>query len=356
MQRCSHYLLVDVVHVGEFHKFWFTSNVFLIIFWRSDEKIFWFAFWFVAGNFWFWVHMILSFCCFWAPNFHLTTFMQLIMILNATWSAQSALLPCTGSFSTSKIVLMKFLRNRFSIFHKINNQLTMQRNESFHQSKNFNLIDDSVLEDSSSQHTSLHLPLQQNDAISTGSSEEIIPFDGDYNETSIINNLDSPLDCLSFQGCVRRKTVLKDGRKPTVASWQRYWLQIWANSLVYFPPKSFKGWDISPRSPSRFFLLNFYHFRSERSDFKREPCKVSSLDGWTVELTENSSQTNTFQLINSAVGTVYKFRCSSHDLTIAWLKALQKITRPYVEKLPTNLMTFEWNLHDQKMSINYQCL
>lgn len=45
-----------------------------------------------------------------------------------------------------------------------------------------------------------------------------------------------------FQGCVRRKTVMKDGRKPAVASWQRYWLQIWANSLVYFPPKSFKGY------------------------------------------------------------------------------------------------------------------
>lgn len=119
--------------------------------------------------------------------------------------------------------------------------MSMQRNDSFHHSRNLNLIDDSVLEDSSVQHNSLHLPLQQNDAISTGSSEEIIPFDGDYNETSIINNLDSPLDCMSFQGCVRRKTVLKDGRKPTVASWQRYWLQIWANSLVYFPPKSFKG-------------------------------------------------------------------------------------------------------------------
>lgn len=133
-----------------------------------------------------------------------------------------------------------FINKLFSIFHKINNHLSMQRNDSFHQSRNLNLIDDSLLEDSI-QHNSLHLPLQQNDAISTGSSEEIIPFDGDYNETSIINNLDSPLDCMSFQGCVRRKTVLKDGRKPTVASWQRYWLQIWANSLVYFPPKSFKG-------------------------------------------------------------------------------------------------------------------
>ncbi|XP_070500495.1 ras-specific guanine nucleotide-releasing factor RalGPS1 isoform X2 [Chironomus tepperi] len=206
------------------------------------------------------------------------------------------------------------------IFHKISNQITLQRNESFNHSRNFNLIDDSVLEDTTStHHNSLHLPLQS-DTISTGSSDDIIAYD--ESESSIINNIDSPLDCASFQGCVRRKTVLKDFRKPTVASWQRYWLQIWANSLVYFPPKSFKG--------------------SERSDFKREPCKVVSLvDGWTVELTDNSSQTNTFQLMNSSIGTVYKFRCSSHDLTIAWLKALQKVTRPYVEKLPTNLMTFE---------------
>ncbi|XP_070500497.1 ras-specific guanine nucleotide-releasing factor RalGPS1 isoform X4 [Chironomus tepperi] len=207
-----------------------------------------------------------------------------------------------------------------NIFHKISNQITLQRNESFNHSRNFNLIDDSVLEDTTStHHNSLHLPLQS-DTISTGSSDDIIAYD--ESESSIINNIDSPLDCASFQGCVRRKTVLKDFRKPTVASWQRYWLQIWANSLVYFPPKSFKG--------------------SERSDFKREPCKVVSLvDGWTVELTDNSSQTNTFQLMNSSIGTVYKFRCSSHDLTIAWLKALQKVTRPYVEKLPTNLMTFE---------------
>ncbi|XP_070500496.1 ras-specific guanine nucleotide-releasing factor RalGPS1 isoform X3 [Chironomus tepperi] len=215
-----------------------------------------------------------------------------------------------------------------NIFHKISNQITLQRNESFNHSRNFNLIDDSVLEDTTStHHNSLHLPLQS-DTISTGSSDDIIAYD--ESESSIINNIDSPLDCASFQGCVRRKTVLKDFRKPTVASWQRYWLQIWANSLVYFPPKSFKG------------LTQQIFFRSERSDFKREPCKVVSLvDGWTVELTDNSSQTNTFQLMNSSIGTVYKFRCSSHDLTIAWLKALQKVTRPYVEKLPTNLMTFE---------------
>lgn len=45
----------------------------------------------------------------------------------------------------------------------------------------------------------------------------------------------------TMQGSVRRKTILKEGRKPTVASWQRYWIQIWASSLAYFSPKSFKG-------------------------------------------------------------------------------------------------------------------
>lgn len=116
--------------------------------------------------------------------------------------------------------------------------MTLQRNDSFHQPKNLNLIDDSLLEDTIlQQHNSLHISVQP-DNISTGSSEEIIPFDD--HDTSIIASIDSP-ESLSFQGCVRRKTVLKDGKKPTVASWQRYWLQIWANSLVYFPPKSFKG-------------------------------------------------------------------------------------------------------------------
>lgn len=90
------------------------------------------------------------------------------------------------------------------------------------QTRQLLLIDDSVIEDKPSS-----------DATSTGSSDGVIGFETD---------VEGGLDSMNIQGCVRRKTLLKDGKKPAVASWQRYWLQIWSNhSLVYFPPKSFKG-------------------------------------------------------------------------------------------------------------------
>lgn len=97
------------------------------------------------------------------------------------------------------------------------------------------------------------------DELSTESGDGIISDSGIGNSTNgaciapisyfetdsdhIIQDDDSPLNSndTMMEGCVRRKTVLKDGRKPAVASWQRYWLQLYTNSLLYFAPKSFKG-------------------------------------------------------------------------------------------------------------------
>nr|XP_036669150.1 ras-specific guanine nucleotide-releasing factor RalGPS2 isoform X1 [Drosophila suzukii] len=171
------------------------------------------------------------------------------------------------------------------------------------------LLDDSVLEHSDA--------LSQADLTSLESAEGIL-----CDFTGSDCDLMSPEAAAAMQGCVRRKTVQKEGRKPAVASWQRYWLQIWANSLVYFPPKSFKG--------------------SERSDFKREPCKVCPLDGWYAHVSDNTKHKNTFELCHRTLGTVYRFRTDSPQMTHLWSNAICKLATMRVPKpLPTNLMSFE---------------
>lgn len=47
-------------------------------------------------------------------------------------------------------------------------------------------------------------------------------------------------ECL-YEGFVRRKTVLKDGKKVSLASWQRYWLVLNGQQLDFYVAKSYKG-------------------------------------------------------------------------------------------------------------------
>ncbi|XP_017784916.1 PREDICTED: ras-specific guanine nucleotide-releasing factor RalGPS1-like isoform X7 [Nicrophorus vespilloides] len=125
----------------------------------------------------------------------------------------------------------------------------------------------------------------------------------------------------SMQGCVRRKTLLKHGRKPTVTSWQRYWIQIWASSLAYFTPKSFKG--------------------TQRSDFKREPCKLVSLTGCHVLLGDNSLHPDLFKIVDHQRGNIYKFKAGTSGMAERWIRHIQQAARSEQSPLPTNLMTFE---------------
>ncbi|TMS20860.1 Ras-specific guanine nucleotide-releasing factor RalGPS2 [Larimichthys crocea] len=46
---------------------------------------------------------------------------------------------------------------------------------------------------------------------------------------------------VTVQGVLRRKTVLKEGKKPTVASWTKYWVALCGVQLYYYPAKSLKA-------------------------------------------------------------------------------------------------------------------
>ncbi|XP_026314993.1 ras-specific guanine nucleotide-releasing factor RalGPS2 isoform X2 [Hyposmocoma kahamanoa] len=123
-----------------------------------------------------------------------------------------------------------------------------------------------------------------------------------------------------YEGFVRRKTILKDGRKISLSSWQRYWLQISGKILVFFASKSFKG--------------------TNRSDFRMERCKLLPLDGWQA-LSVDGDAADAFQLVNHTSGTIYKFKTGSEDAAKKWVSKIESVTNKTVKPLPANLMSFE---------------
>ncbi|XP_041987821.1 ras-specific guanine nucleotide-releasing factor RalGPS1 [Aricia agestis] len=129
-----------------------------------------------------------------------------------------------------------------------------------------------------------------------------------------------PLEC-DFQSYVRRKTVVKEGRKISLSSWQRYWLQMSSNILIFYGSKSFKG--------------------TSRSDFSKERCKVLTLhDGWRAVWLDRDAS-DAFQLINRHAGTVYKFKTGSEGTAKQWATLINDVTSKMVKPLPANLMSFE---------------
>ncbi|XP_059055350.1 ras-specific guanine nucleotide-releasing factor RalGPS2 [Achroia grisella] len=127
------------------------------------------------------------------------------------------------------------------------------------------------------------------------------------------------VDC-DYQGFVRRKTILKDRRKISLSSWQRFWLQLSGNILVFYASKSFKG--------------------TSRSDFRTERCKVLSLEGWMASWVEGDAS-DAFQLINHHAGTLYKFKTGSESSAKQWVSKIENVTNKIVQPLPANLMSFE---------------
>ncbi|XP_059781633.1 ras-specific guanine nucleotide-releasing factor RalGPS1 isoform X12 [Balaenoptera ricei] len=115
----------------------------------------------------------------------------------------------------------------------------------------------------------------------------------------------------TMEGPLRRKTLLKEGRKPALSSWTRYWVTLSGSTLLYYGAKSLRGTD--------------------RKHYKSTPGKKVSVVGWMVQLPDDPEHPDIFQLNNPDKGNVYKFQTGSRFHAILWHKHLDdacKSNRP----------------------------
>lgn len=184
-----------------------------------------------------------------------------------------------------------------------------------------NLIDDSVLEDSS-----MTTP-------EDGSEEGLDLTEKPERRTGCFLKIkqgveDLPIDCYKAQyqcqGCLRRKTMLKQGRKPPYTQYTRYWVALWNTSLLYFPCKLFSG----PED-------------RHREAYKSDPSKMVSIVGWMVVLGHNPDQPDAFQLTDPIKGNAYKFRTGSKEKALEWVRIIDKACKSDRNQIPENLMHFE---------------
>ncbi|XP_045784239.1 ras-specific guanine nucleotide-releasing factor RalGPS1 isoform X2 [Maniola jurtina] len=162
-----------------------------------------------------------------------------------------------------------------------------------------NLLDDTLLESPMS--------------VAGAKMSQTLPY------SDVLSVLD-PAEC-DFQGYVRRKTIIKDGRKISLSSWQRYWLQMSGNIILFYGSKTFKG--------------------TCRSDFSKERCKVLRLhDGWRA-VWLGAEAPDAFQMIDHSCGTVYKFKTGCEATAKQWVEMINDVTDKMIKPLPANLMSFE---------------
>ncbi|XP_041417440.1 ras-specific guanine nucleotide-releasing factor RalGPS1 isoform X1 [Xenopus laevis] len=126
---------------------------------------------------------------------------------------------------------------------------------------------------------------------------------------------------VAIQGVLRRKTVLKEGKKPTVASWTKYWAVLCGTQLIYYTAKSLKA--------------------TERKHFKAISTKNISVLGWMAMMSDDPEHPDHFLLTDSEKGNSYKFQAGSRMNAMLWFKHLSAACQSNRQQVPANLMTFE---------------
>uniref|UniRef100_A0A673JWL4 Ras-specific guanine nucleotide-releasing factor RalGPS2-like n=1 Tax=Sinocyclocheilus rhinocerous TaxID=307959 RepID=A0A673JWL4_9TELE len=133
---------------------------------------------------------------------------------------------------------------------------------------------------------------------------------------------------VTVQGVLRRKTVLKEGKKPTVAAWTKYWVALCGTQLYYYPAKSLKA--------------------TERKHFKSTASKSVSVLGLMAMMADDPEHPDVFLLTDSEHGktkrfTIYLYMIISGNRmnALLWFKHLSAACQSNRQQVPANLMSFE---------------
>lgn len=133
-----------------------------------------------------------------------------------------------------------------------------------------------------------------------------------------------------IEGFVKRKKCLKEGKKMTVSSWQKFWAGLVGSWLHLFLPRH------------RTFT------RRDRAAFKEKPEKKVNISDFSVVLLEDPRHPDTFQLTDDIKGNSYKFKVGSKANASMWYSYLRGAAKPSLEhKVPQNLITFEESEENQ---------
>uniref|UniRef100_A0A669EC32 Ral GEF with PH domain and SH3 binding motif 2 n=1 Tax=Oreochromis niloticus TaxID=8128 RepID=A0A669EC32_ORENI len=179
------------------------------------------------------------------------------------------------------------------------------------------LLDDSVMES--------HSPTRGQAESSTLSSG--ISLGNTYTST-VMNSAESEElavhlypGAVTVQGVLRRKTVLKEGKKPTVASWTKYWVALCGTQLYYYPAKSLKA--------------------TERKHFKSTSSKIVCVVGLMAMMADDPEHPDVFLLTDSEHGNTYKYQAGNRMNALLWYKHLSAACQSNRQQVPANLMSFE---------------
>ncbi|XP_054704776.1 ras-specific guanine nucleotide-releasing factor RalGPS1 isoform X3 [Grus americana] len=219
--------------------------------------------------------------------------------------------------------------------HSLGNNMMCQlsvvesKSATFPTEKPRHLLDDSVLESHSPARGHALNSLFTN-GLSIDSSEssefsEELPSGLESPTGAYSCTLGSSTGVITMEGPLRRKTLLKEGKKPTLSSWTRYWVILSGATLLYFGAKSLRG--------------------TERKHYKSTPGKKVSIVGWMVALPDDPEHPDIFQLNNPDKGNVYKFQTGSRFHAILWHKHLDdacKSNKPQVRLRNLFLSTFSY--------------